>query len=261
MYPILVDWGPFFIPSWHFFYVLAAFASYFVLTLFVRQFYPRISKNFLISLFTVGYISGYFGARLLSIIIEEFQYETILQKLGALFVLGPMTLYGGMIATCGACLAYVLYKREDPRPLLDCAIPAGVFGVAVGRIGCFLNGDDYGIIVGTERSAAPWWAVNFPNHEIILPRLPIQLIEAGVCLAIVALVFYWMKKFVKDFPQGFWGIVTICLYAFSRFFLEYGRGDPRGWIVTEKISTSQGISIVILAFCSISILALWRHSK
>ncbi|HEQ60852.1 MAG TPA: hypothetical protein ENN74_04495, partial [Firmicutes bacterium] len=35
-------------------------------------------------------------------------------------------------------------------------------------------------------------------------------------------------------------------YAVLRFCVEFFRGDPRGWVIPNRISTSQGIALAVL---------------
>jgi hypothetical protein len=65
--------------------------------------------------------------------------------------------YGGLIGGVGAGLAYILIKGWPVVPILAAATPALTFGHLIGRIGCFLVGDDCG-----TPSALPW-AVAFPE--------------------------------------------------------------------------------------------------
>jgi phosphatidylglycerol:prolipoprotein diacylglycerol transferase len=70
---------------------------------------------------------------------------------------GGLTWYGGML---GGIAAGVLGARLHRVPLkagFDAMAPALALGQAIGRIGCFLVGDDYG-----ARSHLPW-AVRFPR--------------------------------------------------------------------------------------------------
>jgi len=134
-------------------------------------------------------------------------------------------------------------------------IPVGLF---FGRMGCFLGGCCFGI----ESDSA--FALVFPpgssasreQHEhgllssVNLPSLPVvpaQLFEAIGCLAIAAFCMLWLRP-RKRF-DGQLMLVFLMLYAALRFTLEFFRADDRGdfgWF-----TTSQWISIAIVAFCSV----------
>jgi len=80
-----------------------------------------------------------------------------------------------------------------------------------------------------------------------IPLHPTQLYESAAGFGIfIALMFL---RRVKRF-QGklFW--YFLLFYAVIRFFLEFCRDDPRGWVVEGSLSTSQGIGIPV-AFLSL----------
>ncbi|HSV15327.1 MAG TPA: prolipoprotein diacylglyceryl transferase, partial [Tepidisphaeraceae bacterium] len=69
---------------------------------------------------------------------------------------GGLTFYGGLILAFPVCLSYVLYKKVPPRIAMDIGAPCLMLGLAIGRIGCFLNGCCYGAETNVP------WAVHFP---------------------------------------------------------------------------------------------------
>lgn len=252
MYPILLDWNGLFIPAWHFFYMLAAIAALFFLFHINIKWQIDLSPKYLSGLYTVAYIGGYFGARSLSIFVDE--SNKVLQVsdfFWLLFSFGPMTFYGGMIgASLFACLFAYFYKIPLSK-VLDLGIPPGMLGLSIGRIGCFLNGDDYGIpIPGSMIAEPPWWAVTFPNHYELIPRVPVQLIESFLVLVLIMCVYFLRSKSISKLSFGFTGLSMIICYAIIRFPVEYLRGDPRGWVIQDHLSTSQLISLVILTILS-----------
>src|SRR6185295_9639935 len=69
---------------------------------------------------------------------------------------GGLVMYGGMFGaiTFGMWAA----KREKLRPLnaLDIGMVAGFVGLAIGRVGCLLVGDDYGRVVPAKYAHLPF---------------------------------------------------------------------------------------------------------
>jgi len=78
-------------------------------------------------------------------------------RLSAVFSRGGLVWYGGLAGGTAAVLAYMWLKRLPIRVCLDAVAPAMVVGYLLGRVGCFMVNDDYGL-----PSRLPW-AVAFPN--------------------------------------------------------------------------------------------------
>jgi phosphatidylglycerol:prolipoprotein diacylglycerol transferase len=154
--------------------------------------------------------------------------------------------YGGFI---GALIASAIFFRRHPDlPVwraADVCAPAIALGQAIGRIGCFMAGDDYG------RAASVPWAVAFTNPDAAtiggvplgVPLHPVQLYESAVCLALFGFLVWFGRRPHRD--GAVIGAYTL-LYAVARFGLEFFRGDAdRGFVFGGLLSTSQFIAIVL----------------
>lgn len=159
--------------------------------------------------------------------------------------------YGGFIGAIFAAMIY--FKRHPELPTwktADLCAPAIALGQAIGRIGCFLAGDDYG------RATDLPWAVTFrhPDAAAIggaplgIPLHPVQLYESFVCL----LLFLFLVRLARN--RRFDGEIILAyssLYALARYFLEFLRGDAdRGFVLGGLLSTSQAIAIVTMITCA-----------
>jgi phosphatidylglycerol:prolipoprotein diacylglycerol transferase len=69
---------------------------------------------------------------------------------------GGLTFYGGLILATPVVAGYTMLRKVPLRVAMDIAAPCIVLGLAIGRVGCFLNGCCYG--AGTTLP----WAVRFP---------------------------------------------------------------------------------------------------
>jgi phosphatidylglycerol:prolipoprotein diacylglycerol transferase len=100
-----------------------------------------------------------------------------------------ITWYGGLIGGALACYIAARIHKLDFRILANCAASTLAVGQALGRIGCFLVGDDYG-----EPSSLPW-AVAFPEGAPpTFERVhPTQLYEV-IWLLPVAAFLWWRRK-------------------------------------------------------------------
>src|SRR5206468_3661124 len=75
----------------------------------------------------------------------------------------------------GGAIAFELFRRRYPfpvRPMMDVIAPALALGIALGRLGCFLNGCCYGDVCHLP------WAMTFPQgsspwaHHVDLGLIP-----------------------------------------------------------------------------------------
>jgi phosphatidylglycerol:prolipoprotein diacylglycerol transferase len=168
--------------------------------------------------------------------------------------------YGGFLGALAACAIYYLLHPELPVwRSADLCGPAIALGQAVGRVGCFMAGDDYG-----RPSDVPW-AVSFTDPDAVrlggaplgVPLHPVQLYESIVCLALF-LFLAWLAR-----RKRFDGQVILAyalLYAAARFLLEYYRGDAdRGFLLDRLLSTSQFIAVLVF-LASAALLIVRRRS-
>ena len=100
-----------------------------------------------------GVIGGLVGAKLLWTL--EFSAEAPVTDL--LFSRAGLSWFGGLIGGVGTGLWMLRRRRVPVVRALAAAAPALAVGHAIGRIGCFMVGDDYG-----RPSSLPW-AVAFPE--------------------------------------------------------------------------------------------------
>jgi phosphatidylglycerol:prolipoprotein diacylglycerol transferase len=154
--------------------------------------------------------------------------------------------YGGFI---GALIASaIFFRRHPPLPFwraADVSGPAISLGQAIGRIGCFMAGDDYG------RPTHLPWAVTFTDPDAAsiggaplgVPLHPVQLYESIVCLVLFGVLVRLSRQ--KHF-DGHVILAYTLLYALARFVLEFFRGDAdRGFVFGGLLSTSQFIAAIL----------------
>ncbi len=146
---------------------------------------------------------------------------------------GGITWYGGLIggATLGAIGARI--HGIDVWILTNCAAPACAIGQALGRVGCFLVGDDYG------RASDLPWAVAFPQGAP--PTFdtvhPTQLYEVLWLVPVAA--FLWRRRRKSPFLFGEY----IALNGFGRLFIEELRVNPK---VALDLTEPQWIGIALM---------------
>jgi phosphatidylglycerol---prolipoprotein diacylglyceryl transferase len=200
-------------------------------------------------------IGAIIGAKVLMVIRSFHDYVTNPSELWSLATLQSAgDFYGGFIGALIA--AFIFFSRHPELPrwhTADLCGPAIALGHAIGRIGCFMAGDDYG-----KPTNMPW-AVSFHDPEAAeiggvqlgIPLHPVQLYESIVCFALFFFLVWLTRR------KRFHGQIILAyafLYAIARFLLEYLRGDTdRGFLFSGMLSTSQFIAIVSIVIC----LPLW----
>lgn len=194
----------------------------------------------------------YFLTKLPDIVAHFDMYLLWLKKipLDALnYAFGGLVFYGGLL---GAVLGAWCYCRKYKVPFVKMAdyyAPFIPFIHGFGRIGCFLSGCCYGM------EYHGFGSVQFPYNESVpelceVPRVPVQLMEAGLNFIMFFVLFHLMKKKILR-PGQLIGIYFL-YYTIARFFLEMLRGD----VVRGKLgffSTSQLISVLLFPIAVILI--------
>lgn len=168
--------------------------------------------------------------------------------------------YGGFILGALAVLWVARRRQLDSWSLADAAAPALALGYAVGRIGCFLVGDDFGMPTRLP------WGVKFPagvpapttaglmRYEYgaeIPPEIPdteliavhpTQLYET-LGAGTIWLIGVWMLR--RGARRGSTTIVVVSLLAVERFLVEFLRAKDDRFV--GGLTLAQVLSLVVLA--------------
>ncbi len=196
-------------------------------------------------------IGGLLGAKL--------YYAVLTRDVASLFSRAGLVWYGGFIGGTLAVVAYLWWKKHPVAPIADAIAPALAAGYAVGRIGCFLVGDDYG------RPTDVPWAMAFPQGspptiarvlvrdfgvalppgtpgDQILAVHPTQLYE--VALALLAFLLLWRIR-AHARGAGWLFAVYLVLAGAARMFVEVFRAKDDRFF--GPFTVAQVISIVLVA--------------
>lgn len=159
-----------------------------------------------------GMVGGLVGAKL----VWALEHAGTGPFMELLLSRGGMSWYGGLAGGLAAGL-FLLKRRGLPLlPVVAAATPGLAIGHAIGRIGCFLVGDDYG-----TPSSLPW-AVAFPQGlpPTTVPVHPTQLYECLGLLAIAALLM--MSRRRRRSPEFVLGSY-LALAGLLRFAIQFIR--------------------------------------
>jgi phosphatidylglycerol---prolipoprotein diacylglyceryl transferase len=230
MYPVLFRIGSFEVTS---FGVMVAVAALTGLWLFRRELVRSDLPVQAADAGTIGVLGGLAGAKLL----WTFEHLGEEPWTELLFARGGLSWYGGLVGGIGAGLAYILSHGWPVIAVLAAATPALAFGHLLGRIGCFLVGDDYGGPTNLP------WGVAFPEGlpPTTVPVHPTQLYEAVGLGVIGWLLLRWRARGVRD------AIVLgryLVMAGMLRFALEFIRVNDR---VALGLSVAHLASLLVAA--------------
>ncbi len=146
---------------------------------------------------------------------------------------GGMSIHGALI---GGFLATYLYCKRNKISILlmgDILVPSIFIGQAIGRLGCFFNGCDYGIVTNS------FLGVKFPNLGGL--RYPTQLFESFLDIIAFGIVIYLSKKIKKE---GLLLFISIIIYSTIRFLVEFLRDDMIQ--IINGVTWCQAASIIMI---------------
>jgi phosphatidylglycerol:prolipoprotein diacylglycerol transferase len=150
--------------------------------------------------------------------------------------------YGGFVGGLVAAAWFFWRHRDVPFwRVADLCAPAIALGQVIGRIGCFMAGDDYG------RATTVPWAVTFTDPgaariggaPLGVPLHPVQLYESAVCLMLFGILVWLGRRRHRD---GDLILTYTVLYAIARFVLEFFRAMPIGDSCSEACSPRRNSS-------------------
>jgi phosphatidylglycerol:prolipoprotein diacylglycerol transferase len=196
-------------------------------------------------------------------------YAILYRDWHLLFDRSGLVWYGGFLAGAAAVI-WVMRRRRLPAWRTADATALGLaLGYGIGRIGCFLVGDDYG-----KPSNLPWavafpvglpattagelrstFGVNVPASvpdDTLLRVHPTQLYETLLALAIWGIGLWLLRRRPRE---GTVVLAVVGLLALERFAIEFLRAKDDRFL--GPLTLAQAISLAVLA--STVALALWRR--
>jgi phosphatidylglycerol:prolipoprotein diacylglycerol transferase len=263
MYPVifnLPDWFPLLggeaITSFGVFMLFAFLTGGYVIRAGMRRIGEDPDKAW--DLVFMGVIGGIAGAKLYYILLN---YERLTTDPGALILSrGGLVWYGGFLLATALVVWEIRRQKMSLPKMADIIAPALALAYAVGRMGCFLVGDDWG------RPTDSWLGIAFPRgtpatsvinierlgiavdpeliekYGQIVPVHPTQLYEVGLS----TLIFFFLGKMRGDARASGWiFMLWLALAGAERFAVEFLRAkDDRFFGV---LTLAQVISLAIVA--------------
>ncbi len=150
-----------------------------------------------------------------------------------LFARDGITWYGGLLAATAAGAVGSRIHGVSVLTVMNCTAVAGAVGQSLGRVGCFLVGDDYGVVTDLP------WGVAFPQGAPpTLERVhPTQIYEILWLLPVAALL--WRRRHKSPFLFGEY----LAANGFGRIFIEMLRINPK---VAFGLTEPQIVGVALL---------------
>ncbi len=231
-----------------------------------------IAADTILSLATQVFIWGIVGARLFYVIQYHDRFfvagKPLAQSLMDVVNIagGGLVVFGSLPTAAIAAWRFARRRGLDILTLADVIAPGMLVGLAIGRVGCFLNGCCYGGPCDLP------WAVSFPADTEVaikfpaavgapgvgihpgvgLPSVPVHPAQlyAAIDAALLALLAVVWTPLARRPGEVFALVLT--LHPISRMLLEAIRVDEPPALGTP-FSISQLVSLVLLALAA----ALW----
>jgi len=152
---------------------------------------------------------------------------------------GGLSFHGGLV---GAGIAAYFFARKHKIPfwnLTDAMALSTPIGLAMGRLGNFINGELWGRVTDVP------WAVVFRSGGPE-PRHPSQLYEFGLEGVVLFSVLWWSQRYLKR--DGLITILFLFGYTTARFIVEFFRQpDAHLGFLFLGLSMGQWLSVVMFA--------------
>ena len=166
---------------------------------------------------------------------------------------GGMSFHGGLIGVITAMIWFAHKTKRHFFTVADFVAPLIPFGLGVGRIGNFLNGELWGRITDVP------WAIIFPEAGSE-PRHPSQLYQfalEGVVLFII-LNLFWRK----NPPRGAISGMFLLFYGLFRFLVEFVRQpDSQLGLYFQEISMGQILSTPMIIAGALMIWVAYKRPQ
>lgn len=211
-------------------------------------------------------IGGILGAKIYYIFLN---YDRLLaDPMSLILARGGLVWYGGFLAAAGLVLWEVRRKGLPMGRMVDAMAPPLAIAYAIGRVGCFLVGDDWG------RPTDSWVGIAFPRgtpattvsnieqqfgievdpaliekYGQVIPVHPTQLYEVGMS----TLIFFFLWRIRRhDHRAGWLFFVWLTLAGLERFLVEFVRAKDDRFIGPLTVAQMFSLAIVAVGLVGVS---------
>ena len=261
VYPLVLRLGPLELTGYGLMMMVAFLMAGWAIQLELRR--RKLDEEFAADIVIAGVVGGLIGAKI--------WYVLLTHEWDALFRRGGFVWSGGFLGATAAILLNGWRRRVPLRFTAEiCAAPLAL-GYALGRVGCFLVNDDYGL-----PSTLPW-AMQFPkglpptsvgnltamglkfpaaaDASQIVAVHPTQIYET----VIMFLAFWWMwRRRDHGHATGWMLGCYLVLGALERFFVEFLRAKDDRLPFLGGFSLAQATSVALVLVGAVLLKVWWK---
>ena len=234
-----------------------------------------LNEQMIVDVTMVAILCGIVGARIFYVIQfygRHFAGRGVLELLKVWH--GGLVFYGGVIFA--ALSGYTFARRRKMTgaqvwDLADCAAVGVMLGLALGRVGCFLNGCCFGRVTDS------FVGVTFPRgcavfaHQVdcglvsptamrTLPVIPTQPISSLAAFAIFLVLYFVIARRAR--MKGSVAHWALLLSPVGRFTIELFRADPLVFNgALGYLSAGQAVSLVTFTVAVPFYVVRWRRRR
>jgi phosphatidylglycerol:prolipoprotein diacylglycerol transferase len=229
---ILLSIGPVAIHWYGVMYAIAFVLGIFLLPVMAKKRGFLLSRSQLDSLFLSLFLGVLLGGRI-GFVLFYGSTEYLVHPLRIFAVWeGGMSSHGGFIGVIIALIAFSRQQHVSLLRLADSVVVPVAIGLALGRLGNFINGELYGTVTSLP------WGMYFPGAEGL--RHPTQLYAVLKDLLIATICYLHLRVTQRSFRPGATAALFLIQYSSFRFFVEYFRDQPYGFVSILGWSVSYG---------------------
>jgi len=217
--PVLLEIGPFQIRYYGLFYAFSFVFAYFLIYYLAKRKQLSMTKDDVSDFLVYQIIGIVLGARIVYILFYNltFYLKSPLEIIAIWH--GGLSFHGGLIGAIIAGYLFCKKKKIEFYDLADIVVMPVALGLALGRLGNFINAELYGRITDVP------WCIDYSRNQFVsdLPsgcRHPSQIYESIKNLMIFAAL--WVIK-DKKLPKGFMFWSFVAMYGLLRTIMEFFR--------------------------------------
>lgn len=239
-------------PRWYgLMYVISFVAGYYIIRYWLKRDKIEMSRDDLYDLAFAMILGVILGGRLGYVLLYnlEFYLRNPLEILNVMA--GGMSFHGGFVGAILGITYFIKKKGLEWYAISDVMVIAGALGIALGRIGNFLNAELFGRI-----GSVPW-CMYFPSDPEAC-RHPSQLYESFLEGWLTFAILWVVKS--KNPKSGMTSWLFVALYGAARFTVEFFR-QPDAHIGFEMLGLTRGQLLTLPMIIAGIVMLVVLHSK